>query len=331
MARKTGTRYRRRRGALAGLALLSVAGVFYSWYFRGFWRGSSTADETAIALAPLTSDRPLSALDHPGPYAHVRERGVLPQDSATPAPPQVRKLIESARQQTDNPIAVRQQLSEALKSAGPSDMVDLRAELIRLGQETIFSKRVFQDDPLTELYIVRSGEVLDGIGKKYAVTGALLARINGISNPNLIRAGQTLKVIKGPFHARVSKSLYRLDVYLQDTFVQSFPVGLGAEDSTPSGTWKVTEKLVNPRYYPPRGGKIIEADDPQNPLGERWIALEGIEGAAVGQLRYGIHGTIDPSSIGKNVSMGCIRMHNADVEILFDMLVVGKSTVVVTD
>lgn len=324
---------------MTGLVLVLAAGAFYTWYFDVLgWRGApSNTGFDADSRVPLTSDRPLSAQDDAGPYANVPERGTAPQEpapSTTPAAAaQTRKLVESARQQSQsgNPIAARQQLSEAMKTAAAPDLVELRAELTRLGQDTIFSKRVFRDDPLVEQYVVKSGDVLDAIGKKYDVTGALIARINGISNPNLIRAGQNLKVVKGPFHARVFKGQYRLDVYLQDTFVQSFPVGLGAEDSTPTGTWKIREKLVNPRYFPARGGEIIEPDDPKNPLGERWIALEGVDGAAVGQLRYGIHGTIDPSSIGKSVSMGCIRLHNADVELLYDMLIVGKSTVIVTD
>ena len=73
----------------------------------------------------------------------------------------------------------------------------------------------------------------------------------------------------------------------------------------------------------------MAADDPKNPLGERWIGLTGIEGSAVGQERYGIHGTIEPESIGKNTSMGCIRMRNEDVEFLYRCLIEKHSTVTV--
>jgi lipoprotein-anchoring transpeptidase ErfK/SrfK len=71
------------------------------------------------------------------------------------------------------------------------------------------------------------------------------------------------------------------------------------------------------------------ADDPRNPLGERWIGLEGVSGSAVGMMAYGIHGTIEPESIGKSVSMGCVRLHNADVEQLYDLLVIDKSQVTI--
>ena len=113
--------------------------------------------------------------------------------------------------------------------------------------------------------------------------------------------------------------------------VTHFKVGLGQDNGTPNGRWVVKNKLTNPTYYPPRGGDIISADDPQNPLGERWIGLAGIEGDAVGQLRYGIHGTNEPDTIGKNASMGCVRLHNKDVDLLFDLLIEKQSHVDVRD
>ncbi|PYU10291.1 MAG: hypothetical protein DMG29_17725, partial [Acidobacteria bacterium] len=51
------------------------------------------------------------------------------------------------------------------------------------------------------------------------------------------------------------------------------------------------------------------------PLGTRWLGL--------GQRGYGIHGTNEPRSIGRNVSHGCIRMRNRDIEELFEMVRAG--------
>jgi lipoprotein-anchoring transpeptidase ErfK/SrfK len=90
-------------------------------------------------------------------------------------------------------------------------------------------------------------------------------------------------------------------------------------------------KLKNPQYHSPRGEGVIAADDPKNPLGEFWIGLTGIEGDAVGKPSYGIHGTIEPDSIGKQASLGCIRLLNEDVAIVYEMLVEGKSTVIVKE
>ena len=88
-------------------------------------------------------------------------------------------------------------------------------------------------------------------------------------------------------------------------------------------------KLKNPTYYSPRGEGVIQSGDPKNPLGKFWIGLSGIDGHAVGKESYGIHGTIDPDSIGKMASMGCIRMRNEDVAVVYEMLVEGKSLVTV--
>ena len=54
-----------------------------------------------------------------------------------------------------------------------------------------------------------------------------------------------------------------------------------------------------------------------------------MEGEAVGHSGYGIHGTIEPESIGKAVSLGCIRMHNEDVAFVYKLMMPGKSTVTI--
>lgn len=92
-----------------------------------------------------------------------------------------------------------------------------------------------------------------------------------------------------------------------------FRVAVGAPESpTPAGEFRIVQRLVRPTYYAP--GVIIPAG-PQNPLGPRWIGLN--------LKSYGIHGTNQPRSIGRNESHGCIRMRNRDVAQLFEMVRVG--------
>lgn len=227
-------------------------------------------------------------------------------------------------------LSARPRLNQALRaSTDGAEQTQLRAELARIASETVLSAQVFPDDPLTGRYIIQTGDTLERIAATNKIPLELLAQINRIVDKNRIRAGQTLKVIHGPFSAVVDTKNFRLDLFLGDAFIKEYRVGLGADDSTPRGEWRVGTKLVNPTYYPPRGGTIVQADDPQNPLGERWIALEGVSGEAVGQQRYGLHGTNDPSTIGKNESMGCIRMTNADAEEVYAFLVQQHSTVTV--
>lgn len=165
-------------------------------------------------------------------------------------------------------------------------------------------------------YQVQPGETLQAIARKYNVSWEYLERLNRIKAPRM-QAGQTLKVIKGPFGAVVDLSDFEITVHCHGHYVYRFPVGIGKEGSTPIGSFTVEDKVVNPRYDGPEGS--IEPDDPANPIGERWISLGG---------GYGIHGTIDPDSIGKSESRGCIRMLNKDVEIVYDLLTIGSEVVI---
>ena len=231
-------------------------------------------------------------------------------------------------------LEARQQLNDVLTRGKPTDADanEARATLARLADETVFSKKPVAGDPLVETYTVQSGDGLEKIGKKFGVPYEMLMTINGITNPKSLQLDQKIKVPKGPFTAKIIKSKFRMDIYLGDTFVRSYPVGLGTQSGTPTGAWKVKNRLLNPTYYPPASAgekRVVEPNDPNNPLGKHWIGLEGSSGDAVGKEGFGIHGTIEPASIGKEASLGCVRMRNEDVAVLYQMLMPGKSTVVI--
>ena len=93
------------------------------------------------------------------------------------------------------------------------------------------------------------------------------------------------------------RQLYVLD---RNIVVRGFPVGIGAMlTQTPEGEFTIINKQENP------GG----------PYGALWMGLS--------KPHYGIHGTNNPSSIGKQVSLGCIRMYNEDVLELSRLVPVG--------
>ncbi|HZW07868.1 MAG TPA: L,D-transpeptidase, partial [Phycisphaerales bacterium] len=81
------------------------------------------------------------------------------------------------------------------------------------------------------------------------------------------------------------------------------------------------------KWVNPRTGEVFMPDDPKNPIGERWIGLEGTDENTRRFAGYGIHGTVDPESIGQQKSMGCVRMAPGDVEMIYEMLIDRLSTV----
>lgn len=180
--------------------------------------------------------------------------------------------------------------------------------LARWGKALYFSPQPHFYEP----YVVQQGDQLRVIGQQHKLSWEYLAKLNQ-TDAKKIRAGQKVKILPGPFSAHVSLSRYELVVHLGGSFVKSYRVGVGKDGSSPIGTFLVKNKMIDPTYYGPDG--MIAHDDPQNPLGERWIDIgDG----------FGIHGTIEPSSIGKNESRGCIRLLNQDVEEVYDFLVVGS-------
>ncbi len=247
----------------------------------------------------------------------------------------------SAKTTAGDLIGARDLLNSALASnkLSANDIDTVKKQLAEINQTLVFSPRQFPKDPLGGVYTVKSGDRLAAIGTAHQVPYELLLQLNRMTDAKKLRYGQTLKVINGPFHVVVSKSRFIMDVYLggpggeNSTYITSFPVGLGTDNSTPTGTWSIKNKVTHPTYFPPEGhaGPVLDPNDPKNPLGSYWMGLEGTDGQAVGQRSYGIHGTIDPTSIGKQSSMGCIRLKNEDVEQLYKLLVPSKSIVVVKD
>jgi len=128
----------------------------------------------------------------------------------------------------DSVIQARDKLNQILQTAkSGQQQAFVKEQLSKLADKWLFSKTVFPDDKLCVAYQVKRGEQLTRIGEQYRVPYEILMQINNIHRPEALQAGQSIKVIYGPFHARIVRSAFRMDLYLQDTFVRSFPVGLG--------------------------------------------------------------------------------------------------------
>lgn len=308
----------------------------------------TTTPDPTTALASTASDTTTPATPHVQPAPNAQSNWSQLLTTGTPAAPAVSPSTlpatnndpltdGKARLDSGQLIEARSILNAALQSdrLKPADADAARAMLRQINQTLVFSPKVFANDPFCERYAVKSGDSLARIAAAYDSTWELLSRINHL-DPRRLRYGSSIKVIHGPFFARVCKKSFTMDLYLgglpgdkSSMYITSVPVGLGKDDSTPTGLWAIGPhaKLKHPTYYPPEGGTPIDADDPTNPLGGFWIALTGVDGDAVGRSSYGIHGTIDPASIGHQSSMGCIRLGHDDITLVFELLVEGKSMV----
>lgn len=194
----------------------------------------------------------------------------------------------------------------------------IRGRLEELARRIYFRPQPHYMDP----YEVQFGERLELIAKKYQVPWQYLEKLNRIDAQKL-RAGKKLKVIQGPFSIVVDLSKFEATVHAHGYFVVRMPVGIGKDGATPVGTFRVTDKVVDPVYYGPDG--VIKNDDPLNPLGEHWIAISDEANSLQG---YGLHGTIEPNSIGKSESKGCVRFHDQDIADLYDLLTIGSEVVI---
>jgi hypothetical protein len=299
---------------------------------------ATTPDPTpAAAILPVTP-----AVTQPQPEPAVAVQPAATQSVVPPAVaanPQAQAAITEALSQIQTQpasvIEVRNKLNKVLQmQLSPQQQQTVKDEMAKLSEKWLWGPAAFPSDTLCDTYTVRSGDLLDVIGRRLKVPYEAIMRINNIPRPQALQAGKALKVVKGPFRVRVCRTTFTMDLYLQDMYVRSFKVGLGRPGyETPTGKWRVQDggKLIRPTWTDPDSGRVYKADDPDYPLGTRWIALEGMEGAALGRTGFAIHGTKEPEQIGTAGSRGCIRMYNGEVELMYNLLVPIYSQVEVFD
>ncbi|MFH1338535.1 MAG: L,D-transpeptidase family protein [Candidatus Omnitrophota bacterium] len=167
-------------------------------------------------------------------------------------------------------------------------------------------------------YEIKPGDSLVKIAKKFNTTAELLRKSNGLTSDTII-AGRKLKVWTKPFSIVVDKSQNILMLKTDDEVFKTYVVSTGENNSTPVGTFGIVNKLVDPTWF--KAGAVVPPESPDNILGSRWMGFD-LEG-------YGIHGTIEPETLGQQITQGCIRMSNSDVEELFAIVSVGTEVTIV--
>ena len=319
------------------------------------WRQQASGFNTP----PAQETEPRWTPEPPAESTAVFESEVLPEPdpivevaNAEEPPPVVTEEVSTvtATDQTDGPLSLGQALiqegrlveaRELLTQGLDAQLLDsaqaaeARMLLGHVNDELIFSPRIYPGDPWVREYEVKPGDSLSRIVSREGlqVDWRLLQRVNALSRPESIQAGKSIKVVQGPFHAEIDKPTHRMDLYLgegpQRVFVRSYVVGLGEQGSTPLGRFQVQRgrKLVNPTWTNPRTGEFYPADDPENPIGEYWMGLQGLDSVNAGERGFGIHGTIEPDSIGTDSSMGCVRLRDGEIDVVYEALAEGVSTI----
>ena len=311
---------------------LAVAVIVVALVARDYLRTppapTATKSETtrpATATKPTTETKPgtITQAAKPQPQPPKEQK---PEEKPTetaekpspPKPPTTEEVLAKADElvKAGKLVEAQKTLSKALL-ANPDDpkAPEIKARLVKLADELYFSPK---PSPVSVTYTVVAGDSLGKIARKHKTTVGLIKRINRLKG-DTIRVGQRLKIVPGGFDIEVVKSKFLLTVFKDGVWVREFRVGLGKDGSTPVGEFVAGEKLTNPTYFG-NGTPIPFGDKKNNPLGTRWITIQG---------QYGIHGTWEPDSIGKERSKGCVRMRNEDVEWLFDLVVRGESKIVI--
>jgi LysM repeat protein len=305
----------------------------------------SGAREILLAHEPLplpTASRETVIAIRPAPIAdpELAEDSRLPDPPVPPRPvPGNAELAQAVAMASSDPVEARRLLSSAFGSQSLSTAEEEQAYALcdELMRSVFLNPKAPAKDPTVRVYTVEAGDSLEKIVRRQGLScdWRLLQRMNGLADPRKIRVGQKLRVPVGTFHAEVIKSRYRLNLFLGEgpgrTLVASFPVGLGSDGNTPLGMFRVRadSKLVDPEWTHPNTGEHFRSNDPKNPIGEWWIGIEGVEDGNRDKLGFGIHGTIEPDSIGQDRSLGCVRLRNDDVAIVYATLTEPESTILI--
>jgi len=143
-----------------------------------------------------------------------------------------------------------------------------------------------------------------------------------------LKLGDRTRLVAMPedlFKLEVDRSDRVLKVYYAERLAVTWSLCVGRGGNTPVGTFHIQNKGVWPgwRAY---WGEFIPGGSRRNPLGARWLGTTA-RGRTTGRV-IGIHGTNQPSSIGRRISGGCMRLTNAHAIELYNTIPIGTRVVI---
>ena len=317
-------------------AALWVGGLLIAWMMVFSMAANAFADP-ASPPETVTADR-VAAESRPALAPSSQPTSQAADD--TPAHKRLETALKAYGQRQY--LQARGPLTRLLLTANLTDADEAQAieALSDIAKHTLLAGETLKGDPYAQEIAVERGDTPMKIVRreKLAIDGESLLDINGIDDARRLKIDQKLKVLRGTVHAVVRKEAFTIDLFLrldgqEPAFLKRLRVGLGKNDGTPEGLFRVRDKTTHATWTPPassgRPAKAIKFGEPGYPFGSegRWIALEGIDEKTRGRTGYGVHGTDKPESIGKTESLGCVRMGDDDIKFVYRMMSPGQSTV----
>ncbi len=275
---------------------------------------SGLAQSTYEAPAPPT-EPPSNSVGSASQPPLPQSEPVSPASAATAAAPALaaydlkRDLAEADQLVNENKF--RTALAKLTPHYSNPDLpADQRAVLLSwldpLAGKVIYSREHLLASP----HQVRKGETLYDVAYQYNVEYRLLQNINSkdVTDPGVLIPGTELKVVPGPFRADVNLSTGELTVLVGDLYAGRFPFTLGDQPPQP-GEFKVIDKRSQQKSYVGFvDGRVIPANDPNNPYGGWWLSLGG---------EVAIHGS---PAIPGDQTLGCIALSTQDAKDLYGIL-----------
>lgn len=307
-----------RKIAVFGICIVASVVLGFVFY-RAVLRAGIASPKSDIGVTTATSPAP--ALKNVPPEDEAEAiKGAEAIIAGSPDSPKAEGalyILGSIYEKTGELLKAKeayQKLIEKFPASG--NVAKAQSSLENVNIQMLFSPAVTPD---SFLYEIQKGDTLTRIAKKYGTTVDLISKTNNLT-PSSIRYGRKINITKLKFSIVIDKSQNILTLKANDEIFKTYRVSTGKNSCTPVGTFKITNKIVDPPWYPPTG-KMIPSGDPRNVLGSRWLGIS--------KQGYGIHGTTDPQSIGKSVTEGCVRLKNAEVEELYTIVPEGAEVVIV--
>ena len=244
-----------------------------------------------------------------------------PLSTAPPASPPQQGSLYSTTRLTVQAALDRGELSQGLllltdwygdPSLTPQETQEVDKLLSQLAGSVIYSR----EHRLAPPYMVQAGENLRGIAAKYEVPWQLLAKINGLSDPDNLQAGQELKVVQGPFSAMIDLSERRLTLMLDRRYAGQFPIEVDPTTSVEEGHWLVNQKLLTPVSVG------LSSNSPTTPTESRSIMLNSVNSGS-SQIVM-IRGGNSTGPTAAEPTGRVIRMKSPDVDDVYDILSLGS-------